>query len=209
MKHNFLWCDVETTGLDPELSLLLEIAVILADDGPGGTCAPIDCFHAVVAVDHHAYGGSDGGSDFRARYRGLNTGHRDEDRWVDVDPYVVNMHVKNGLWEACAGPEAQDLCLVDRSLAKWLGERGAERGSVLAGNSVHFDLGFCRRHLPITANLLSHRVGDVTAMRLGFEAASGLRIQTTMPEDHRAVDDIVASLETFAEIRAAWAGWSP
>lgn len=202
MNHQFTWTDVETTGLNAAVDLLLEIAVVLAEDGPGGSCAPVDAFTAVVAVDFH-----ETTAGLVAKYRGLPNWLGVADLAPVLDPYVATMHTDNGLIDECRSDDAKPLSEVDRDLAAWLVERGAtKRSCMLAGNSVHFDLGFCRAHLPITAALLSHRVGDVTAMRLGWEAAGGAAVPNNMPENHRALDDIVASLQNYAGMRAVWAG---
>jgi len=81
-----------------------------------------------------------------------------------VDPVVVGMHTKNGLWRDCM-QHGRDPEEVDALLATGLRSYGAaDRQVVLVGYSIHFDLSFMHAQMPETARLLSHRIRDIGAM---------------------------------------------
>jgi len=196
VSHQFIWCDVETTGLDPQNDLILEIAVILAEDAPGGSCEPVDVFHAVVSAVIT--------EPRDPRTTPIAVSYEPTGPWVQVSDYVRKMHETNGLFTACRQPGTKSIGAIDSDLCDWLRAHGLTNGGVLGGNSVHFDLRFIRHHMPKTSRLLIHRVADVTAMRMGWESATGRRLSTIMPDDHRALDDVIASIQTYQALRTEW-----
>jgi oligoribonuclease (3'-5' exoribonuclease) len=160
-----LWLDCETDGLDPINHRLLEVAALVTDltspfQQEGG---PV---HDVLPV-------ADGEAEA-------------------FDPFIIDMHTKNGLLLACKEREKQlQLRLgadsLPRQASRWPGrylsaaraleERilalipkrvdvEREHITALAGSSVHFDLAFLRAHMPTLAANLSHRVLDVSAVKL-------------------------------------------
>ncbi len=66
---------------------------------------------------------------------------------------------------------------------------------ILAGNSIHQDRKFIERWMPRLNELLHYRMLDVSAWKVYFEGARGVKF--TKPEGHRAMDDIQGSLEEF------------
>lgn len=113
--------------------------------------------------------------------------HRD---WEVPDPLVFDMHRRSGLVDACFDSSA-----LVADAEKALLERFKPYGKdlVLAGSSVHFDLGFLREHMPDFAALLSHRVYDVSAVKL-FCRSLGMPTWERPEPAHRAVPDVRASI---------------
>lgn len=105
-----------------------------------------------------------------------------------VDPVVVEMHTKNGLWRDCM-QHGRDPEEVDVLLATGLRTYGAlARQVVLVGHSIHFDLSFLHAQMPETARLLSHRIRDIGAMgRTLRDWGVDLPELPAMP--HRALED--------------------
>ena len=168
--------DLETTGLDPYADDILEIGAILVDESAENSLLGPD-FHALI---------------------------RQTKPMAEIDPFVRQMHEKNGLWAAL---EKLDINHdngenVDHALANWLIGHGAKPGNVvLIGYSIHFDHGFLKAQWPKTAALLSHRIRDVGAFLLQCREW-GLPVpekHAKMP--HRALAD--AQLETvqYLELR--------
>jgi oligoribonuclease len=125
--------------------------------------------------------------------------HSDVKSWVCIyrwapwswDPVVLDMHTRNGLLDAATGS-----CFyvndVEKELLKMVPE-DADR-PVLAGNSVHFDLGFVRSTMPTLAKRLSHQVYDVSAVTL-FCRSLGMPELHKEEEPHRAAADVYSSIQ--------------
>lgn len=174
------WFDAETTGLDPSKDPLLEIAVLITDlnleipdDRTIDEGYPV--FQRVLFVpdvDH-----------FREK----------------ADPYVQEMHDKNGLWDEVTHA-MQGSMGVDAELDQWLHGVVMDRELRIAGNSVHFDLGFLRAQMPKTAAHFSHRIVDMTSNQFFVERVAGIPVHDIgKPEGadaaHRAMADVLWSLE--------------
>jgi oligoribonuclease len=177
-KHQFLWLDLETTGLDPRKCRILEWAVVLAADDRDGDMQPVAQFASVIGL----------GAEWACE---------------EMDDYVRRMHTDNGLLAECAASattlEESEAFLVD------LVGGPDTRGVVLAGASVHFDLAFLRVHMPRFAACLSHRVLDVRALKLA-EGAWGDGLADTKVVAHRALSDVLVSLSEARVLRARrWA----
>jgi oligoribonuclease (3'-5' exoribonuclease) len=125
-------------------------------------------------------------------------------------PAVVEMHSKNGLLvEARAARKSEDSSEAFRCCDRDLyglassfiqAQAGDEKVRIaLLGNSVHFDLRFVKRVFPDFARLLSHRVIDVSAIRL-FCQSLGMPKPEGEPA-HRAESDVEESLRLLASFR--------
>lgn len=194
--HEFFWLDLETSGLDPHECVILEWAVVLAADDRGGDMSPIAQYSSVLQARLHT--AEVNGSLVYAVSQGS------DDTLSSVDPFVVNMHTRNGLWAECAASETT-LGESEDFLIELVG--GAEtKGVVLAGSSVHFDLGFIREHMPSFAKCLSHRVLDVSTLKLADKAWAGVAFAKA--EAHRALPDVLESLAHAAAIRRSLSKWA-
>jgi oligoribonuclease (3'-5' exoribonuclease) len=122
---------------------------------------------------------------------------------LTLSPFIRDMHTKNGLlgeMGIAVSPTKADLDAVG-----WLGTWFPDvkpRGLTLAGSFVHFDLGFIRAHMPRLASMLSHRLFDVSAIKLFCES---LRMPPLpKAEAHRAMADIKESHAHYVAC-AEWA----
>lgn len=161
-----VWLDLETTGLDPAQDAILEIAVRVSTDGHFKLHMFVN--DGVQAVVRHDGEGP--------------------------SPFIREMHTKNGLLPECAlseltayDAEALVLTRSDQVFGHWPAKW------TLAGSSVHFDLGFLRRHMPVLANRFSHKLFGVSAIKLFCQ-------QMGMPplpkaEAHRAMADVEESFD--------------
>ena len=173
-SHEFLWLDLETTGLDPATGVVLEFAAVLCEDAMGDDMAVVAQYEAAI--------------------RQVNAIELADER-------VRKMHAANGLWSASATSKVE-IAEVDEFLAGLASTLagGRKRSVVLAGSSVHFDLAWSRVHFPRFAEYLSHRVFDVTTFRRAVTAWCPNAVEWPYRDAHRAMPDILA---TIAECRVA------
>lgn len=181
--HEFIWLDLETTGLDPHNGALLEFAAVLCEDARGDDFAVVAQYSGVV---HH---------------------HVDDLAVNVIDPYVTQMHTRNGLWHDVA-TSTTTLAEVDEFLASVAASLtgGRKRAVSLAGSSVHFDLAWCRVHLPRFAEYLSHRVFDVTTLRRAVDAWAPAPVVWPTRDAHRALADVLATIDEARIARRAMFG---
>jgi oligoribonuclease len=161
-----VWLDLETTGLDPNKCPILEVVAAEAD--------LLDPFN--IKVIHQSV------------------------LWFhpgcvkDQDPYVVDMHTKNGLWKECADEgkamdafEVQDALL---AVIPWVEDK--DERPILAGSSIHFDHDFIKVWMPKLAKRFSHRHYDVSALKLECQSQGMPKFKKA--EAHRALADIHESI---------------
>lgn len=168
------WMDLETTGLYAERHEILEIAVSIADlEKP---FEAVEVYHAVTS---------------------FNTPDS------SLDPFIINMHMKNGLLEECrSSPVARSYSEIEVALMKLI-PPGLPREDmpVLAGSSIHFDRSFLKQHMSILEQLFSHRHYDVSAVKLFCESLGMPKLLRA--EAHRARADILESIDHAARC-AKW-----
>ena len=187
-QHNFIWLDLETTGLDPRLpgARILEVAAVLAADDREGDLSIVQEFSAPIRATD---------ADLKAAWASMD---------LNDSAFVHQMHTKNGLLAECAESDVTT-GEVDDYLFSWCQEFTgvlAPKGLTLAGFSVHFDRDWIRVHLPKFASCLSHRVFDISTLK----AAAKILVAGYAPakgDAHRSLEDVKESLRAYAEWRSA------
>lgn len=169
LPKSLLWLDLETTGLDPYRDSVLEVGVFQVPFETPFDLSTEPDYHAVLSFN----------------------------QWDGkISRAVREMHVKSGLVGECVLSE-----MPRDSVNEYLCEKfppiiavdGTPIPYVLAGSSVHFDLVFIRRHFPTFARSLSHRVYDVSSLRL-FCYSLGMPEMSKSDPKHRVLSDIRASV---------------
>lgn len=177
-----LWIDTETTGLDPERDIPLEVGLILMEEG---------------ANLHREIG-----------RRSWICAVKDFD-FYPSDQFVHEMHTKNGLLNdlKIAKKVYQSYNEIDDEMCDWL-FTFVDPTTTLhpAGSSVHFDVDFIRRRFPRLAHHLHHRYLDVSSVKMLYPQIG--REYDKGPEDiHRTLSDLdhdIAWLQWFLSKAAAF-----
>jgi len=181
-KPQYLWFDLETTGLDPRECRILEWAVVIANDFRGGDMAPVEQYDGVIGCDAKGW----------------------DEIEAEMDPYVLAMHTKNGLLEAVVQSDTTLTESEDFLISLVEGE--PERSIVLAGSTVAFDQAFLKHHMPRFAKFLSHRCFDVSTLKMAERSWAWQPFKKA--EAHRALPDVLESLAHAKEIRDSIDRWS-
>lgn len=181
-----LWMDLETTGLEPDKHLILEASYQATTFRH--PYAPLTRQRTVLTL----------ADDFDV-----------DQAYEKADAHVRKMHTTSGLWaDLKLGRNSYDepaitARLLERDLlqlsANWPTKRS--RRVMLAGNTVHFDLGFLRAHLPKFAARLHFRVFDASGARTFLRSLGMPRGEHENP--HRADRDMLAARE-LAHLCAQW-----
>lgn len=165
LNQSYLFLDLETTGLEPHLDSVLEIGCFLVT--PAVSISPIWEYSAVFQYDR-------------------------KDKGHEINPYVLEMHESNGLWDQCEKSKIS----VQRGMTdviRGLKKHGVDLGNRvhLAGNSVHFDRSFLQLHMPDLLPYLTHRHLDITTLHILRKDWSP-EITSPVPHTgtaHRSLDD--------------------
>lgn len=166
-----VWMDLEMTGLDPAVNVIVEIATIITDDELN-----------IVAE----------GPDLVV--------HQSDEALALMEPVVVEMHAKSGLTDAIRASTitleeagAATLAFIKQHVPE-------ARVVPLCGNSIGMDRRFLDRYLPEIEHWLHYRSVDVSTIKeLGKRwYPASLNSQPFKVGTHRALDDI---RESIAELR--------
>jgi len=170
-----IWMDLEMTGLDPARDVIVEIATLATDDDL-----------EIVAE----------GPDLVI--------HQPDEALDAMNDVVREMHAKSGLTEQI---RSSTITLEEAGAVTlaFIKEHAPDARSVpLCGNSIGTDRRFLAQWLPDIENHLHYRSIDVSsvkelAKRWYPEAAAAA---PTKGGSHRALDDIVESVEELRHFRA-------
>lgn len=163
--------DLEMTGLDPEVHVIVEIATLVTDD-------------ELNVIEE--------GPDLVI--------HQPDDALARMDDFVTNMHTVSGLLPAIKASTVS-LEQAMQATLEFIKKHSPEQGKIpLAGNSIGTDRRFLNKYMPEIENWLHYRCVDVSSVKElvkrwypGMEHARPGKGGT-----HRAMDDI---RESVAELR--------
>jgi len=169
---NLVWIDLEMTGLDPDVDVIIEIATVVTDknlnilaEGP------------VIAV------------------------HQSDETLAAMDDWNQKHHGESGLVQrvreskiSAADAEAETL----KFLTQWV----PAKASPICGNSICQDRRFLYRYMPSLEAYFHYRNLDVStikelAARWAPQIKDGFNKQAT----HRALHDIIESIEELKHYR--------
>ncbi len=166
--ETLVWVDIETTGLNLQRDLILEIAASTAKLSDPFNATPI--YHAVSA-------------------------YRMNDPYGRIHPFVMQMHANSGLWDECKVSETSIYDVIQGF------KKALPALSILAGSSVHFDRDFLVTADPTLRESFSHRLYDVSAIKLFCRSLGMAKLHKS--EAHRAKADVLESI-AHAKQCAEW-----
>jgi len=162
----YVWLDLETSGLNPQTCQILEVYAEVTD----AECKPVGVpsFHRVLKLT------------------------TDPANW---DPFVQNMHQKNGLLEEA---KHSTFTTLSEDWQHWVANQLFSNGvytQYFAGNTVHFDRKFMEHADILNSNGMSHRHMDVSSLRILFDI---LGVPAPIKKEaHRAKDDVQESKSQY------------
>lgn len=182
------WADIETTGLNKDEDMILEIAWQFTDYSG----APLTGISSYLTVPN---------DDLEFATRVL-------ERYSLAHPAVKQMHLANGLWNDVLFGTTPDnprlpISYALEELYKQLDEiREPDYEVRLAGSSIHFDKSFIETAMGEEL-ALSHRLHDLSTLRpfLGWQGFDLDSFTKELPNGtHRAADDVVRDVQQWRSL---------
>lgn len=159
-----LWIDLEMTGLDPKVDLILEIATEITDFD----------FKTLASYE----------SGIQQNREAVLSLMQANIWWRDYSANRDEFIQKLADGKPLAHVEQQMITLVEKHFGN--------EPAVLAGNSIHNDRLFIKQWMPALDLRLHYRMLDVTSWKVVMQARYGVNYEKK--EVHRAFDDIQASI---------------
>lgn len=173
VERNFVWLDLEMTGLRPEIDVILEIASVITDN----------------QLNIIAYG-----PEFVI--------HQPEEKLALMDAWVKNQHEKSGLTEKVR-KSTVTLAEAQEDTTAFIKAHCTKNSALLAGNSVWQDRTFLYFHMPQIVEYLNYRLLDVSTIKelaRQWYPKSSL-IEFKKKDSHRAMDDVIESIAELKHYR--------
>ena len=172
-RESLVWIDLEMTGLKAEIDVILEIATIITDNNLN------------ILAQGPSY-----------------IIHQPEAALALMDPVVRTMHTKSGLLDKVQKTDVTIHEATEETLA-FIKQYVAPNSGVLAGNSVWQDRTFLIKYMPHITNYLHYRIIDVSTIKELVQNwyPNNSQIKFKKPDNHRAMEDIDASIKELAHYR--------
>lgn len=176
------WGDIETTGLDLESDMMIEIGIVITDEN--GFVVPNGVYESVIyqpsPID-----------------------------WDSLPPVVSNMHKRSNLTIDLESSDetVHSSGMVEDEIVHFLkGHFGPDMAALrlpLSGSTISFDKAWIARRMPKVAALFGHRHIDVSTL-MEIRKAKGLPLQYEDADHswepmqaHRVIPDIIDSIESY------------
>jgi oligoribonuclease len=172
-ERNLLWLDLEMTGLNPDVDLILEIACVITD----GELNLIAQGPSMVI-------------------------HHDDEALHVMSKEVEELHAKSGLIDDVR-TSTITLQQAEEQTVNFLKQHSQKYSLLLAGNTVWQDRSFLVRYMPHVMEYLHYRIIDVSSIKELVRRwyPQNPHIQFKKAENHRALEDTLASIEELKHYR--------
>jgi oligoribonuclease len=162
--QRFVWCDLEMTGLDTNTNVIIEMGLVITD----AALKPLVEWECAI--------------------------WHPENVLSNMEPYVHQMHTKNGLLERVRKSDVS-LRSAEKEATKLLLQHCDFGEGILCGNSIHTDRAFITRYMPGFDRALHYRMVDVSSVKILTRAwypnASG---RSKTEAEHTVISDLKASI---------------
>jgi oligoribonuclease len=170
--NNFIWIDLEMTGLDPDQDRIIEVATVVTDDqlrvlaeGP------------VIAV------------------------HQSDAALDAMDEWNTTHHTRSGLVQRVRESSA-DEPTAEQATLEFLKQHVPPGASPMCGNSICQDRRFLARGMPALEAYFHYRNLDVSTLKILCQRwAPKVATGVVKRSAHRALDDILESISELAYYR--------
>ncbi len=172
-ERNLLWIDLEMTGLDANIDVVLEIASIITDSQ----------------------------LNFIAQGPALVI-HQPEVMLALMNEQVHKIHAKSGLIDLVKNSTIS-LEQAEQQTVDFLVQQAQKASLLLAGNTVWQDRSFLVKYMPRVMEYLHYRLIDVSSikelMRHWYPKNPHIRFKKN--DNHRALEDVQGSIEELKHYR--------
>ncbi|MFI3188223.1 oligoribonuclease [Crenothrix sp. D3] len=171
-SQHLIWIDLEMTGLNPEIDLIIEIATIITDKDLN-----ILAQGPVIAV------------------------HQSDEALAAMDDWNQLHHGQSGLIERVKASTVDD-AEAERLTIAFLEQWVPANTSPICGNSIGQDRRFLVRYMPKLEAYFHYRNIDVSTLKeLAARWAPALKDGFKKETKHQALDDIIESIEELRYYR--------
>lgn len=166
-----VWCDLETTGLDPRECQILEVAFVVTNDNLdifGDTYQRLVHMRQVAPIDPV-----------------VQEMHTKNNLWEELR----------------SGDNVLSPAQVSDEVCDFLATKVGNMKPPLCGSTVSFDRSFLQVHMPNTLKFVSHRHVDVSTIKELARRWRPEVEPSVKADAHRALPDIMASLNALRHYR--------
>ena len=180
-NDNLVWVDLETTGLDCNSDLILEIALVV-------TTPTLEVIDSAVAVIGHP--------------QGVLDVHK-------MSEWVLNQHTKTGLLKEVVDDQTLQCGHQYRLINDFLVHYVYNGTSPMCGSNVCFDRRFIENDMPVLGEFFHYRNLDVSSIKEFVNRMKPeLKYKYPKRDDtaHRALPDILRSIDELKYYRKVLLG---
>jgi len=172
-ETNFVWIDLEMTGLNPDHDVILEIACIITD----GQLTVVKEGPLLVI-------------------------HQSEEKLNQMNAWSQEQHTLSGLIQEVRHSTIS-INQAEKLILNFLHSHCKPETALLAGNSVWQDRAFMRQYMPNIINFLYYRLIDVTTIKelVKHWYPNNEKVEFSKKDTHRALEDIYESIAELKHYR--------
>jgi oligoribonuclease len=167
---NKLFVDIETTGLNPNTGVILEVGMVVTDE----KLNVVDKISKVI--------------------------QNGKDLSPLMDDHVTKMHTSSGLLNEIDEMDEVNIRRAELELMLFVNKHFGDHKPEIHGNTVHFDKKWIDWHMPALGEHFNYRIVDVSSLKIMIRdfapSMTYPNIKGKKPA-HRAIEDITESIAEY------------